>query len=314
MRRTAGWILCTVVVATLLAACSQQTHGASAANDLGSASAGSVGGGAAALPPATGAPEPVKGAASGGSATGTGFDATNLPLGGASVIRTADLTVATTDVGMKADRARRIATDVGGSVDGDDRTSGTHATATMTLRVPPASLSDVLTNLAALGKEQSRHQTSRDVTTEVADVDSRVRSAAAAIAQLRDLYNKATRVSDIIAIETELAQRESDLESLQSQQRALAGQVGMATVTLYLITPPVAVRHHSTHKGFVGGLLSGWHGFTRGATVLVTGIGAALPFLFVLAAVGSVWLVVRRRRGSGMPPAPSPSASPEPAS
>ena len=155
------------------------------------------------------------------------------------MIRTADITVVTGSVGARADQARRIATDAGGTLDGDDRTAGEHPSATLVLRIPPARLDDVLTQLSALGKEQTRHSSSRDVTTQVADVDSRVRSAVDAIAQLQGLYSKATRVADVIAIEGELSQREADLESLQAQQRALAGQVSLATLTLYLVPAPV---------------------------------------------------------------------------
>jgi hypothetical protein len=307
-RRTAtGCVLGVVVVATVIAGCTSKAKSGSTGSNIGS---GSAAVGAADLPSAAGAPTR---AAAQPAAGGAGFDAAKLSLGGASVIRTADLTVSAGNVGAQADRARLIATDVGGSVDGDDRTSGMNATATLTLRVPPQSLGDVLSRLALLGKEQSRHQSSRDVTTEVADVDSRVRSATSAIAQLRALYDKATRVSDIITIETELNQRETDLESLQAQQRALAGQVSMATVTLYLVTPAPVAHHHKSHGGIVGGFTNGWHAFTRAAVALVTGVGAALPFLVLLALAWAVWLGVRRRRSDGgasptSPPAPEPSS------
>lgn len=280
-----------VVVTAVLAACTGQQHSASRAVDSGNAagSGGSAAVGSAPLP-AVGAPN-----ATGGKG---GFDAAAVSAPGPSVIRTADMTVATTAVASKADQARVIVTGVGGSVDGDDRTSGTDPSATMILRVPPDQLGIVLGKLSALGREKSRHSSTNDVTTQVADVDSRVRSALAAIAQLRDLYGKATRVTDIIAIESELSQRESDLESLQAQQRALSGQIAMATVTLYLVTPPAPAHHAVTRHGFVGGLAGGWHAFTRAASVLVTGVGAVLPFLLLAALGVAIGVAVRRRRVS----------------
>jgi hypothetical protein len=68
----------------------------------------------------------------------------------------------------------------------------------------------VLTQLAKLGKETSRSGSARDVTTKVADVNSRVASAQQAIDRLRSLYAKATKVRDVIAIEAELNTREAD--------------------------------------------------------------------------------------------------------
>lgn len=303
-RKAAGLIACALVLAGALAACTSQKHSASSglSDGVGGSAAGANGsGGGSAAQPAVGAPDGTA------SKPGTGFDAAAVSAPGPSVIRTADITVATSSVGSQADQARRIVTDVGGSVDGDDRTSGVDPSATMTLRAPPDQLGAMLTKLSALGKERSRHSSTRDVTTQVADVDSRVRSAVAAIAQLRDLYGKATRVADIIVIETELSQRESDLESLQAQQRALAGQVAMATITLYLVSTPAPVHHAASHRGFIGGLTNGWHAFTRAAAVLVTGIGAALPFVIVAAVAGAIWLIMRRRRPTNTPP---PTAEP----
>src|SRR6201999_993676 len=143
-----------------------------------------------------------------------------------------------------------ITEQVGGEVDADDRTSGRHATATLQLRVPPASLESVLHELGKLGTEQSRTVSTTDVTQQVADVSSRVISAQQSIARLRTLYGHATKVSDVIEIEGELNTREADLESLEAQQRSLAGETQLATITLRLVTaaaappPPAPASHH----------------------------------------------------------------------
>jgi hypothetical protein len=306
MRRT-GLLIGAVglVGAVVVAGCSHSAHessgGSSAGSSIGSAAIGKV---------APAAPTQV-GAAADGPASGAGSVSQKLLLGGQSLIRTADLAVTVSNVGTAADSVRRIVTATGGEIDGDDRTSattGNPGSATLTVRVPPSALQSVLTSLAGLGHEVSRHLSTQDVTSAVADVDSRVRSAAAAIEQLRALYAKATRVSDIIDIETQLTQREADLESLQAQQRAFASQVAMASVTVNLTTTPAtAPKHHST-RGFLGGFNRGWHAFLTGAGALVIGIGAALPFLAIVAAAGAVWLLARRRRPR-LPVTPSPAAA-----
>ena len=80
----------------------------------------------------------------------------------------------------------------------------------------------------------------QDVTGKVADVDSRVDSARESILRLRTLYADATKVSDVIAIEQELATRQAELESLEAQQRALSTQTSQATVRLSLTAAKVA--------------------------------------------------------------------------
>jgi hypothetical protein len=210
-----------------------------------------------------------------------------------------------------ADRAESIAITSDGEVDADDRTSGPHPTATLVLRVPPDQLDDVLSRLSALGIEKSRHSTTQDVTAKVADVTSRVASAEGSIFRLRQLYHSATKVRDVIAIENELAQRESNLESLQAQQRALTSETTTARITLTLIKqaapppPPPPPSHH--RSGFIGGLLNGWDAFRDGAGALATAAGAVLPFLALLVVLFIGWrLLWPRLRQPNRPHAPEP--------
>ncbi len=196
-----------------------------------------------------------------------------------------------------------IAIRAGGEVDADDRTSGARASADLVLRVPPQRLTAVLAQLADLGKERSRHLATQDVTAKVADVSSRVASAERAIARLRQLYARAVKVSDIVQIESELSARESDLESLQAQQRALVRETSTAVITLSLVSAsasPPPVHHRS---GFLGGVQNGWDAFTHTMSALAAACGAVLPFaalLLVLSLVGRVlWTHLRpRSRGS----------------
>jgi hypothetical protein len=240
-------------------------------------------------------------------------DATNVRLDEGIKIFTATMSVAikgASNVALKANEAGDIVTGLGGEVDSDDRTAGKHAYATLRLLVPPDDLRSVLTQLSKLGRETSRSGSTRDVTTEVADVNSRVASAEQAITRLRTLYAKAAKVRDVISIESELNRREADLESLQAQQRALSRKTSMATITLQLTTANKPVHHAAAkHRGgFLGGLHRGWDAFRSAAGWLATALGAILPFLLVVLvlAIGARLLWPRTRR-----PAPAPSAPAE---
>lgn len=199
-----------------------------------------------------------------------------------------------------------IAIRAGGEIDGDDRTSGKYATATLRLRVPPPALQESLTALSKLGRATSRHLTSRDVTSQVADVKSRVASAQQAIARLRGLYENATKVSDVIAIEQELSGREADLESLQAQQRALSTQTELASITLTLRTATATTPKKDDRTGFLGGLHDGWDAFTSAAGSVAVAVGAVLPFAVLLLIVGAALrLLWPRLRPSPAPVGPS---------
>jgi hypothetical protein len=253
---------------------------------------GSVRSGAAALPdvpqPATAAP-PL--------------------LDPAAVIRTVQLGVRLArrdDLGRQADRADAIAVAAGGSVFADDRTAGPQPAARLVLKVPPARLAPVLAELAGLGVEQSRQLSTVDVTSKVADVTARLASARASVARLQALFGQAVKVSDVIAIEGELATRQADLESLEAQQRALAAQTTYATITLALSTP-AAAGAPAPRRGFLGGLVAGWRHFVAAAQAVATAIGAAVPFVALLAVLVAPLWVLRRRRMSH-PRAATPEA------
>lgn len=222
------------------------------------------------------------------------------------VITTADITVRSADVSRDAERAAQLTTTVGGQISGDVRAGADERqTADLVLRVPPGDVADVLTRLGELGEELSREVRSDDVTTVVADVDSRVASLEASLDRLRALIADATDISDLVALERELTSRETDLESLQAQQRALADEVALATVSLHLVAAEAEVPGDEP-AGFLGGLSLGWDAFLTIGATLLTALGAALPFLATVAGLVTLAVVLRRRRPT-MPVAEEPS-------
>jgi hypothetical protein len=281
--------IATVAVGALIAvsgiaACTAHGGAGSSAGDR------SAGGRAAAVPAG---PATDKSAAGSGAGGRSGTVLTDELALSSAQIRTAQMTVAIThgqSVTAKADAAEAITVGTGGEVDADDRTSGSYPSATLVLRVPPDALSAALQELARLGTERSRHVSTQDVTSKVADVNSRVTSARESIARLRALYQHAVKIADVIAVEGELSDRESDLESLEAQQRALAAQTSMATITLSLTSTaaPVTKPPAQHRAGFLGGLRNGWDAFAGGAAWVATAVGAVLPFALLLAVLAVI--------------------------
>jgi hypothetical protein len=162
-----------------------------------------------------------------------------------------------------------------------------------------------------LGKRLSQHQGSQDVTEEVADVDSRVRSAQATLDQFRTLLRKANKIGEILDIEREISTREADLEALQARQKALAAQTTMATITLDLQGPaPKAPKPKEPDTGFLGGLKTGWKALVKAVGVGLTVLGVLLPWL-VLAAIAWVVVIFVRRRVRPKATEPQRAVAPE---
>jgi hypothetical protein len=311
-RRAAAWTLLLTAGACLLAAgCS--SGGASAnGTSLNGTAAGS---GAAAAPLPARAPGAAAGTKAGGSAgTGDSAGLTAVPLPGAqSVIFTATLSLRATDLQATVARATQLAQAAGGYVSGEhaSMTQSRHAKAMVSIqfKVPAADYQSTLSALSTLGAKRSETQQAQDVTGTVADVNSRVASAEAAIAQLRKLLSRAGTVGGLLSVQEQINQEEASLEALQSQQRALARETTYATISMTVTGPTPARAHHHPHQavaGFLGGLTAGWRALLVVVAGLLTAAGAVLPFaiplgLAALAAVATRRWLGRRRSASARP-------------
>jgi hypothetical protein len=233
-----------------------------------------------------------------------------VPVGGVdrSLVRSATVTV---EVGDPAAAGRQVRTAVaaaGGFVAQEE--SGT-AGSWLVLRVPADRLDRLLAEVGALGVVLGTSSQVIDATEEVVDLDARVASQQASVTRIRALLAEATSIGDVVAIESELASREAELDSLVSRRAALADQVALATVTVDL-RPAPGPGEEPDVAGFLGGLGAGWDGLRALGAVLAAVVGFLVPFLPVLAVVlGAGWAIRRvvRRRGATPRPAPADGGS-----
>ena len=198
------------------------------------------------------------------------------------VVRTARIDVQVKDVGKAAGEVVAIAEREQGRVDADERDDTGDGRATLVVRVPPTAVEQTLGAVSALGKESVRSVTDKDVTTDTVDVASRVATQRASVERVRALLARAQSLTDITRIEGELTKREADLESLQAKQKALAGQVDLATITVGLAGTGATVGPVQ-HAGFLDGLSGGWRALTGTARVAAVVAGALLPWSWIVA-------------------------------
>jgi hypothetical protein len=230
-------------------------------------------------------------AASSAGVQGTGTTARLAPA--SSIIYTAQLTVRAADVSSAAAQAARIAGSAGGYVSGEtmsaDPDHPSKATASVELKIPVASYQATLGQLArGLGTQLALQQQAQDVTQRVADVNSQVTSAQAAIAQLRSLLAHAGSVGDLLSVQNQINSEESSLESMQAQQRALGHETSYATVTLTLLGPKArpAVHRQKPPPSLAGGFGAGWRALRVTVSWTLAFLGAIAPFAAILAVAG----------------------------
>jgi hypothetical protein len=214
------------------------------------------------------------------------------------------LSVRTKDVATTARDAVTAAERHGGTLFSQELTLDVEPRATLVLKVPPDALAATLDDLGALGKVSDRAQQAQDITADVIDVGSRIKTGEASVARLRDLMAKATSVADIAALETELARREGDLEAAKAKQRVLSSQVAQATITLHLAEPSTrsAVRRL---PGIGTALAAGGKAFWTVLKAVLVALAWSLPFLGAAIVIGWPLRRALRRRalaGQGRQP------------
>lgn len=127
----------------------------------------------------------------------------------------------------------------------------------LTVRVPAEALSPTISALGALGSTTVVRVSSSDITEEYADTEARMKTSRALRDRLQGLLDRATNVTEVLSVERELARVQAEIEAAEARIRAMAGQVNLATLEVYLQrrTPPAEDRR--TIYGPVGLVVKG---------------------------------------------------------
>lgn len=221
------------------------------------------------------------------------------------IVRTGELSVVADDVDEAVRRAELAATERGGYVEAENASSVDVGSASITYRVPADQFAALLRDLSRIGEVESRNVTTDDVTDQAVDLDARIVSAQRSVDRVRSFLDEANNVTELASVEAELLRRETELEQLTAQRRAMSDQVALATVRLSITSEPtVAPSLDPLRKvpGFGHALADGVGALVSAARVVGAGVGYALPFLVALGLPMLAVRAFRRRR-------PAPTAA-----
>ena len=208
------------------------------------------------------------------------------------VITTATVFLEVDTLDSAVESVQQLTENTGGSIETqslyrEDDSAG----AMMTIRVPADELTGFLAEVEKFGDVRSTDLNSQDVTLEVIDLDARVTTLQDSIARLRDLQEQAATVADLVAVEAELATRQSELESLTARRDYLSQQVDRSTVYLNIAEKQSGP---TITPDFLGGLQRGWDALLTLGAGLITGIGFLLPTAAVIALIVIAILAIIR--------------------
>ncbi|TFC80742.1 DUF4349 domain-containing protein [Cryobacterium sp. TMT1-21] len=218
------------------------------------------------------------------------------------VITTGSVSITVDDPIKSAQAAVTITEQAGGRIDSrteNPATDNQPASANLALRIPSDELDRTLAELKKLGTVNFVSLNASDITQQTKDLDARITSLQTSVDRLLTLMQQATSTTDLIAIESALASRQSELEGLQSQRDYLADQVDFSTISLDLYSTGTVAP--GSPDDFWTGILAGWNALVAALAAAMVGVGFALPWLLALSLVAAivglvVWLSTRRRK------------------
>ena len=266
-------------------------------------------------------------AASGGAAApGEGKDLAGAPGGnvaGASaqpaqavqderqIVKTGEVTLEVDNVANALGRVRAMAVELGGYVGGAQ--AGTlDQSATLTLRLPAPRFDDALSRLHQIGNKVLVESTrEEDVTAAVVDLQARLKNLQASEVQYRVLLAKATKIEDILAVQSRLDDVQGQIEQLSAQLKQLSNQADLSTLTVTLQPKAQPIKEASstwdpgeTVSNAISALLQIGQGLaTAGIWLAIVG----LPVVIVLAIIA----LILARTGLLRRPAPAGPGSGE---
>ena len=157
------------------------------------------------------------------------------------------------------------------------------------LAVPASQFEAVLADLRALGHVAQEQQSSEEVTSQVVDLDARLKNSRETEAQLAEILRSRTgKVGDVLEVEREMARVRGEIESMEADQKQLQNRVAFASIELNLseeYQEHLGDAPSSVTRRIRNALVDGYHAAADGLVafcVLLLNIG---PSLLLIAAI-----------------------------
>ena len=161
--------------------------------------------------------------------------------------------------------------------------------ASLYVRVPPRNVEIFLTGLAKNGEVMQHGRDSEDKTSQVVDTDARIKN----LTELRDrlrlmLTDKAAKFKDIIDVERELANTQSQLDALNSMRKVLSQETDLVAVNIDFVA-----AQGITEQGFFAPVA---RALKDAGFVMMQSFGSVISFVmsaipWLLIGIPFIWLV-----------------------
>ena len=197
------------------------------------------------------------------------------------VIKQGNIRFETSDLNKTESFLKSILDAIGGYIVNDHvYDSENQVTHVMVIRIPAARFDEFLNKISdTVGKFDTKSINVSDVTEEFIDVEARVKTNKELETRYRQLLAQAKSVEDMLAIEKEMRDLRTEIESIEGRLRYLRDQVSMSSLTIEFYQKTGASTGYSKKLGQA--LVRGWDFML----VFIIGVMHLWPFILIVAGV-----------------------------
>ncbi len=154
------------------------------------------------------------------------------------LVRYGNVSLEVSDADASLKSITKLIARVGGYLSASSRSgTGAETYVSATFRVPADSFDTVMSGLREEGEVLYEDVSSYEVTMQLVDLEARLKNLRASEAAFLELLGRASSVSDVLLVQTELSRVQGDIESYEAQRSALADQVAMTSISVTLTLP-----------------------------------------------------------------------------
>lgn len=220
----------------------------------------------------------------------------------ASLARTATIGLYVKDIERAVAGVNAVARRGGGDVlsleDHRSTEKENHPSARMDVRVPDSSFSDTLSRLETIGVVRTQTISAEDLTSQIIDSSARLRNLRRTESDMLKIMDRSGSVGQVMDAENQLSQVREQIETLDSETKAMVQRVRYSTIT---VSMEAEVASAPLAPAGVAQLTSAWMASTAALTQFTLGVITAVIWMltfapYALAVALAAWFVRRKLR------------------
>ncbi len=225
------------------------------------------------------------------------------------IARTGKVSLFVTNIERAVSAVTRVARAQGGdvfssNVDNGNGNEVAPSSAEMEIRVPSDRFDAAMSGVASFGKVREHSTSAEDLSADITDSDARLRNLRRTESDMLKIMDRSGSIAQVMDAENQLSQVREQIETLESELKAMRGRVSYATISVSMQAEVAAPPAERTP---VAQLVSAWNDAVHSLGLTLVGIAGFvlwvvvyLPLIaaFAAAVYGLRSVVVRRLQRS----------------